>query len=352
MTDREKRPAPQTTVQDQVRVLRLVQGHMAAQAVGVAARLHIADALRDGPRSRAELAEATGTDPDALRRLLRVLESLGFVERPASADLFALTSLGEVLRSDATPPARALADLFTSPVVWRPWGELVHSVRTGGPAFESVFGMPAFPYLGRHPDTAALFNAGMADVSQGAAEAVSAGYDFSGFRTVVDVGGGNGALLGTLLTTCPDSRGVLFDTPTGVREAGEVLDAAGVADRCTVTTGDFFTAVPPGADAYVLKSVIHDWDDDHARTLLTRCRQAMPAHARLLVIEAVLPDEDGPPADVTAALSDLNMLVMVGGRERTEKEYAALLTSAGLELVHVSAPLAPTHFQVLEAIAV
>lgn len=229
-------------------------------------------------------------------------------------------------------------------------GELLHSVRTGQPAFESAFGMPAFAYIGGRPELSALFNSGMAELARGAAETVAAGYDFSGFRTVVDVGGGNGTLLGALLTVCPDSRGILFDTPTGVRQAPDVLAAAGVADRCSIATGDFFTAVPSGGDAYVLKSVIHDWDDDRARTLLGRCREAMPEHARLLLVEPVLPDEDGPAARLSAVLSDLNMLVMVGGRERTRTEYAALLASAGLELLHVSDPLAPTHFQVLEAV--
>ncbi len=281
---------------------------------------------------------------------IRDRESLGLVERPTAADLFALTSFGEVLRSDADAPARAIAALFTSPVVWRPWGELLHSVRTGRTAFESVFGTAAFGHIGGHPDLSALFNSGMAELARGAAQSVAAGYDFSGFRTVVDVGGGNGTLLAALLAASPGSRGVLFDTPTGVREAALVLAAAGVSDRCTVTTGDFFTAVPPGGDAYVLKNVLHDWDDERAHALLGRCRRAMPDHARLLLIEAVLPDDDGPAARLSAVLSDLNMLVMVGGRERTRREYADLLAAAGLELTDVSEPLAPTHFQVLEAV--
>ncbi|WAZ25898.1 acetylserotonin O-methyltransferase [Streptomyces cinnabarinus] len=354
MTDSEPdRAAHRRTpagAEDQARALQLVHGYMASQVVGTAARLNIAAALADSPRSCAELAAATGTDQDALRRLLRALEILGLVERPGRTGLFALTSFGQVLRSDADAPVRALADLFTSPAVWRPWGELQHSVRTGGTAFESVFGMPAFAHIGRQPELSALFNEAMAETAQGAAEVVAAGYDFSRFPTVVDVGGGNGTLLAALLTAHPGSRGVLLDTPTGVREADKVLAEAGVADRCAITTGDFFTAVPAGGDAYVLKSVIHDWDDDLARAVLQRCREAMPDHAKLLLVEPVLPDENGPAAELSVVLSDLNMLVMAGGRERTEAEYAALLDSAGLELAGVGGPLKPTHFQILEAV--
>ncbi|MCL7425014.1 acetylserotonin O-methyltransferase [Streptomyces sp. YS415] len=344
------RPAPAPAgAEDQARALQLVHGYMASQALGAAVRLNLPDVLAESPKSCAELAAATATDQDALRRLLRALETLGLVERPDRTDRFALTSFGQVLRSDADAPAHALADLFTSPAVWRPWGELHHSVRTGTTAFEAVFGMPAFAYIGQQPELSALFNKAMAETAQGAADVVAAGYDFSGFPTVVDVGGGNGTLLGALLTAHPGSRGVLFDTPTGVREAAKVLADAGVADRCEIATGDFFTAVPGGGDAYVLKSVIHDWDDDRARTVLRRCREAMPGHAKLLLVEPVLPAENGPAAELSVVLSDLNMLVMAGGRERTEAEYAALLDSADLELTAVGAPLAPTHFQVLEA---
>ncbi|CCK25400.1 O-demethylpuromycin-O-methyltransferase [Streptomyces davaonensis JCM 4913] len=356
MTDSEphltehRRTAAPAGAEDQARALRLVHGYMASQALGAAVRLNIADALAESPKSCADLAAATDTDPDALRRLLRALETLGLVERPSRTDLFTLTSFGDVLRSDADAPAHALANLFTSPAVWRPWGELHQSVRTGATAFETVFGMPAFAYIGRQAELSALFNAAMAETAQGAADVVAAGCDFSRFPTVVDVGGGNGTLLAALLTAHPGSRGVLLDTPTGVREAPKVLADAGVADRCTITTGDFFTAVPAGGDAYVLKSVIHDWDDEPARTVLRRCREAMPDHAKLLLVEPVLPGENGPAAELSVVLSDLNMLVMAGGRERTEAEYATLLDSAGLELVGVGGPLAPTHFQILEAV--
>ncbi|WP_328875790.1 acetylserotonin O-methyltransferase [Streptomyces sp. NBC_00287] len=347
----EHRPATAAAgAEDQARALRLVHGYMASQALGAAVRLSIPERLAESPKSCAELAAATDTDQDALRRLLRALEALGLVERPGRTDRFALTSFGQVLRSDADAPAHALADLFTSAAVWRPWGELHQSVRTGRTAFETVFGMPAFAYIGRQPELSALFNAAMAETAQGAADVVAAGYDFSGFPTVVDVGGGNGTLLAALLSAHPDSRGVLFDTQTGVREAAKVLAEAGVADRCEITTGDFFTAVPAGGDAYVLKSVIHDWDDELARTVLRRCREAMPEQAKLLLVEPVLPDENGPAAELSVVLSDLNMLVMAGGRERTAAEYAALLDSAGLELTGVGDPLAPTHFQVLEAV--
>ncbi|MGV9457325.1 methyltransferase [Streptomyces sp. NPDC003635] len=334
----------------QARALHLIHGYMASQVLGVAARLRLADLLHDGPKSSAELAVTTGTHQDSLHRLLRALESIGVVERRRGAAKFTLTPFGEVLRSDTEAPARALADLFTSEAVWRPWGELLHSVNTGQTAFEKVFGLPAFPYIGARADLSALFNAAMAENARGAAEVVAAGYDFAAFDTVVDVGGGNGTLLAALLTGCPDSRGVLFDTPTGVKEAAEVLAAAGVAARCTIAPGDFFTEVPSGGDAYVLKSIIHDWDDNSSRAILRNCRDAMPPHAKLLLVEPVLPAEDGPPAALSTVLSDLNMLVMAGGRERTESEFAALLASAGLELTHVGDPLLPTHFQVLEAI--
>ncbi|MEE1930894.1 methyltransferase [Streptomyces sp. TRM 70351] len=335
----------------QARAIGLVHGYMLSQVLGVAARLGLPELLRDGPHTAEKLAGRTGTQPAALHRLLRALDSAGVAERvPGEGGGYVLTEFGAALCPGGPAPAAALADLFTSDAVWRPWGRLLHSVRTGETAFEAEFGMPAFAYFAEHPQVYGLFNAAMAENARGAAPLVAEGYDFSRFRTVVDVGGGNGALLAALLAAHPAARGVLLDTADGVAGAPGVLGAAGVADRCRVVAGDFFAEVPSGGDAYVLKSVIHDWDDERSRTILAACRRAMEPGATLLLVEPVLPPEDGPPAPLSTVLSDLNMLVMAGGRERTEADFAALLDASGFTLESVGPALAPTDFRVLTAV--
>ena len=313
-------------------LLRLTGAAWVAQAVSVAARLHLADHLAGGARTVDDLATATATHAPSLRRLLRALAGVGLFAEDEEGR-FGLTPLGAALRSDITGSVRALCAMRGEPWFWAAWGELLHSVTTGETAFRRVHGTDFFGFLAQHPEAAALFNAGMGDLSQTETAAVVAAYDFGRYRTVVDVGGGQGALLAALLQAYPTVRGILFDLPATVAGARALLEAAGVADRCTVIGGSFFEAVPSGGDLYVLKSVIHDWDDEQAVAILRSCRAAMGDTSRLLLVERVVPPGNAP---AFAKLMDLNMLVIAGGRERTEAEYRMLYERAGLALTGVS----------------
>ncbi|MEW6273040.1 MAG: methyltransferase [Thermodesulfobacteriota bacterium] len=249
-------------------------GHYVPRALYVAAKLGIADLLKDGPRSATELAAATGTQAGALRRVLRLLVSTGlFDEREDGA--FALTDLSQCLRSDVPGSARSIVLLFTGPRIQESWGELEYCVRTGEPAFRKRGVDDPFADMAKDPEATAVFDAAMADGTRFAAMAVAATYDFSQLGTLVDVGGGNGALLIGILSAHPHLRGVVFDQQHAVERARGQIAAAGLADRCTAAAGDFFAAVPEGGDAYVLKHVIHDWDDERAVAILRNCRSAM-----------------------------------------------------------------------------
>jgi len=308
-------------------VLQMIWGTHIARAVHAAAALGIPDHLAGAPRSCADLAQATGTDEDSLYRVLRLLAALGVLTQ-TGRDTFALTILGERLRSDAPASMRRWALLFGTPSVFRPFEHFMSSVRTGQPGFDTAHGLPVFDYLSGHPEDAAVFDAAMLERTTAFAPSVASGYDFSDIRTVVDVGGGRGILLAAILQAHPHLQGTLFELPAVASGAEEVLTAAGVAGRCEVVTGDFFTGVPRGADCYVLANVLHDWDDTRSADILAGCRRVMTRHGRILVVERLIPDT---PADaVPALLSDINMLVLTGGRERTNAEYASLLRAAGL----------------------
>ncbi len=309
-------------------LLRLVSGAWAAQAVYAAAKLGVADLLADGPRPCAELAEATGTHAPSLYRVLRALAGLGVFAEEADGR-FRLTPMAECLRTGVPGSVRPFAVFLGEEWIWRSWGEILHSVRTGEPAFERVFGMPVFEYYARHPEAGRVSVEGLASLSARENAAIVAAYDFSDARSVADVGGGRGSLLAAILDANPGVRGVLFDRPQVVEMARPALEAAGLSGRYDPVPGDFFTAVPAGADLYLMKKVIHDWDDERARTILANCRAAMPGTGRLLLIEQVVPPGNGPSY---AKLLDLHMLVYTGGRERTEAEFRDLLASAGLEL--------------------
>lgn len=328
-------------------VLEIIFGYGASQAINVAARLGVADHLASGVGSTKELAEATGSDELAMRRLLRALVCLGIVTQ-SEPDSFALAPAGEPLRSDVPYSLRDMAMLVCGDETWRSWGELEYSVHTGLPAWDKVTGLSSFEYMAKHPEHAAVFNQAMAGYTKAVAPAIVAGGRFERFDTVVDIGGGDGSLLAAVLTAHPKSRGVLFDLPAGVAGADQTLAAAGVADRCDVVGGDFFTSVPDGADAYLLKSVLHDWDDDRSVQVLRACRAAMRPSGSVLVVEPVLPPVVTP--ELTGiVLSDLNMLVNTGGRERTEDEFRDLFTAAGLQLTSVAGE--GVDFRVLEGIA-
>jgi O-methyltransferase domain/Dimerisation domain len=312
-----------------------ITAFMASRIVQVAAELGIADLLETGSETSDALARRTQTHGPSLHRLLRALASLGVLDELESGR-FALTALGTQLRSSSPDSLRHFAMMYGGERVWRCWSDLLHCVRTGQSGMQHLYGMGSFEYLASHPDAAAIFNAAMADVTRQITRAVVTTYDFSEFKSIVDVGGGDGTLIAAILTAASQLRGIVFDLPSGSAAAPRQLAAAGVADRCEVIAGDFFRAVPTAADAYILKSVIHDWDDERSVAILTACRKAMVTHGKLLLVERVMPPrmEVGPDQQRMAML-DMNMLVMPGGRERTEAEYHGLFAAAGFDLARV-----------------
>ena len=313
-----------------VTLLQMMTGYWVSQSVYIAAKLGIADLVADGPRRVDELGAATQTHAPSLHRLLRALASVG-VFTEAAPGTFALTPLAGLLRSGTPDSMRALAITYNEEM-YQAWGDMLSSIRTGRPAFEHHFGMPVFTYFAQHPEPSRVFNEAMTAWTHQLVGAVVDAYDFSPFGTVVDVGGGQGALLASILQRHPHTRGVLFDQPHVAAEAREHLTAAGVADRCTAVGGDFFTEVPAGGDAYVLSQIVHDWDDERCTAILRQCRRVMPAHGRLLIIELVLPPGDEP---FFGKWLDLHMLAIPGGRERTAEEYGTLLRTADLALTRV-----------------
>jgi O-methyltransferase domain/Dimerisation domain len=311
-------------------LMQMATGYWVSQAVYVVAKLGIADLLQAGPKSLEELAQATGADRAALSRLLRALVSLGvFTEKEQGC--FAQTPLSACLQTSVPGSLRAMVTLLNEEE-YRAWGEVLHSVKTGGPAFDHVFGMGLFPYLEQHPETAAVFNAAMTDYTSQVAAAVVQAYDFSGFRTIVDVGGRHGTLLTSVLKAYSSLRGVLFDTAAVSAGAKQHIDAAGLSARCEVVAGDFFEAVPSGGDAYLLSQILHDWEDERSITILKNCHRAMAERGKLLVIETVIAPGSEPSF---GKLFDLHMMVVTGGRERTEAEYRALFARAGFQLTRV-----------------
>lgn len=312
-------------------LLRMTNAFQASQAIHVAATLGIADLLEDGPRSVDDLAQATGTHAPTLYRLLRALASVGvFAEEPDGQ--FRSTPLAEYLRTNAPRSLRAWAMQIGQQYLWTSWVHLLRSVRTGEPAFPELYGTTAWEYRQAHPEEDAVFNAAMTALSAGVVEAIVQSYDFSNVGVLMDVGGGEGVLLAAILAANPSLRGVLFDQPHVVTGANGLLERAGVADRCEVVSGSFFEAVPGGADAHLLKSIVHDWDDTATVRILRACRAAIADSGRLLVIEPII--EPGNEPD-PAKFSDLNMLVMLGGQERTADDFERLYAEAGFRLTNI-----------------
>lgn len=313
-------------------VSQLMLGFMTTQLVGTALRLDLPDRIGDETRAADELAVETATHRTSLTRLLRALAGIG-VTAEVEPGRFALTATGSRLRTGADGSLHAMARVFTDDSMTRGWHELTDCVRTGEPAFDRLVGTGYYAHLATDPGLSRLFHEAHGETTRRAAECVGRAYDFAGADTVVDVGGGDGTLLATVLAATPGPSGIVYDTETGVVDTLRTLEEYGVADRCEVRTGDFLTAVPPGADRYLIKSTLHNWDDAHATRILDSCRRAIAPGGRLLVIETVLPERVDPDAPPFAYLSDLNMLVNLGGRERTEAEFRELLGTAGFELV-------------------
>lgn len=324
-------------------LLQLATGSWITQALYVVAQLGVADHLRDGPKSCDALAAATGSHAGALYRVLRALASIGVFARDNDGR-FRLTPMAEHLRSDHDASLRGYILMLGGDEVWRSWGDAMHSVRTGEPAFDHVFGAPLFEYYSKHPEPARISAAAMTSRSTQENHAVLSAYDFAPAAAIIDVAGGQGTLLAAILRKNPAMRGTLFDMPHVIAAARPALEKGDVGARCALTSGDFFKEIPAGADVYVMKRIIHDWDDERARAILRNCRAAIPAGGRLLLIEMVIPSGDEPSP---GNWLDLNMLVLTGGLERTESEYDALLASAGFQLRRIVAT--PSAVSVIEA---
>jgi hypothetical protein len=324
------RPA---TPDDAAQLGRLIMGFRATQLIFVAAKLRIADHLAHRPLTAQALAQETGAEPQALYRLLRALSSLGVFAEGADGT-FSPTALGALLCADHPRSLRDIAALYGDGFMWEAYGQTLHSVMTGEPGFARAHGERFYDYLGGHADAARLFNTAMSGFSHQESAAIIGAYDFSGVSSVVDIGGGQGELVRALLGAHPHLSGVVFDLPATVSKTRTQTVAKGLQ----FAGGDFFVHVPSGGDVYLLKSVIHNWSDGDAVRILETCRKAMTPAARLLVIERVIPD-GGEPSE--AKLFDINMLVTVGGKERSAAEYGALFRAADFELTRVVPTASP-----------
>jgi SAM-dependent methyltransferase len=314
---------------------QIATGHYFTQALLLAVKLGIADQLAAGPRSAEDLAQATGTHAPSLRRVLRLLASVGvFEEREDGA--FALTPLGNALRDGVPGSARSLVLLIAGERVQQAWSDLEYCVRTGNPVFRKQGLADAFQAIAETPEAQARFDEAMSDSTKLAAAAVAASYDFKPLRSIVDVGGGNGALLIGILKAHPHLRGTVFDQPAVAERARGKIAESGLASRCDARGGSFFEAVPEGADAYLIKHVIHDWEDERAIRILQHCRAALPDGGRVLIVEGVYPPRiEASPLARGAAANDVNMLVNTGGRQRSEQEFRALYAASGLALARI-----------------
>ncbi|MBI1762612.1 MAG: methyltransferase [Acidobacteria bacterium] len=316
-------------------MMQMIFNFWTTRALYAAAKLGLADLVKDGPQTAAQLAAATGTHAPSLYRLLRALASVGVFAEDEQGR-FAQTPLSDMLRTDAPVSLRwtALVELGQEHFV--AWSNLLHSLETGGIAFEDHYKMNCWEYYAQNPEHAQNFNNSMTGFTALVNQALLAAYDFSGINTLVDVAGSLGALLAAVLPRYPHMRGVLFDQPHVIADAGPLLEAANVRARCEIAGGDFFQAVPAGGDAYFLKFIIHDWDDERALAILQTVQRAMPAHGKLLLGEMVVPPGNEPSM---SKFLDLNMLVMLGGRERTAEQFRDLFQRAGFRLTRI----VPTH---------
>lgn len=328
-------------------VVRSFFGVLAAHTLGAAVRLGIIDTIGDGEMTSDEVASACDTHPEATKRLLRAMAGLVLLEE-TEAGAFRVAPAGTLLYSGRPGSMASVVRLFTDPLTVRSWEDLTASVRTGEAAFPKHFGKSYFEYLEGDPQRAKEFNASMSEASHAAAEMLPHHFDFSAFGTVVDVGGGDGTLLASILRQNPELKGVLFDTSNGLAQAEEALGRSNVADRCTVTDGDFFSEVPRGGRLYILKAVLHDWDDERCLTILRNVREAVPDDGRLLVIEGVLPPRVDPQLR-GAYLSDLNMLVNHGGKERTAEDFRVLFEKAGFDAPSISPLPLPGEIALIES---
>jgi hypothetical protein len=318
-----------TQPRDDRLVLDMLTGYWKSQAVYVAAKLGIADLVKNGPKAAADLAKATGTHAPSLYRLLRALATTGLFSQD-DEDRFALAPHGECLCSG--PGSKRSLVIMNGEEHYYAWGALLYSVQTGKTAFDHYYGKPVFDFLSEHPDKAKIFDEAMTGIHGPETQLMLDAYDFSGIGTLIDVGGGNGTLLSSVLKKYPAMKGILYDLPGVVARARDTIREAGMADRCQTIAGSFFEKVPPGGDAYLMRHIIHDWNDDQCQQVLGNFRNVMTPAAKLLIIESVIPPGNQP---FFGKFLDLTMLVIPGGKERTAEEYRNLLGSAEFVLTRI-----------------
>jgi hypothetical protein len=318
-----------------------------SQVLAVAAELQISDILANGPKRVDDLARITACDPSALHRLLRALTSLGLCTQGPD-DSFSAAPLGSLLQTQCSHSLRNWA-IWWGKYQWHVWSNLQHSVRTGESARKLITGSDDFAHLPNDAEAARVFNHAMAEFTALVAAEVLALYDFGGVQSIVDVGGGHGAMLAPILSRYPACRGIILDLAHAQTGARHTIKAAGLESRCEFESGDFFKSVPRGAHTYMLKAILHDWDDEQCRAILRNCRKAISETGKLLIIERVLPDHIEPCSQHLAlARADLNMLVALGGRERTEREFEGLLRRSSFKLVTVIST--ELEYSILEAV--
>jgi O-methyltransferase domain/Dimerisation domain len=326
-----------------VQMMQMLGGFQISQALYVVAKLGVADQLLEGPRPVAEIADAVGADPTALGRLLRTLSSLGvFTESQSEPGVFSVTPLGRTLASDEPGSVRDMA-LMWMETHYSPFSRLLDTAKTGVTSADLHYGEPFFDWISQHPDQVSQFTRAMANLTNGIKAGAVASYDFSGAGKIVDVGAADGALLAQILAATPTVTGVAFDLPHVIADAAPALKGHGLGDRLTAESGNFFEAVPAGADTYLLSLVLHDWNDAQAGKILENIRQVASPGATILALEPVMPDGDGPHMSKTL---DLTMLAMTGGRERRADEHRKLLEQAGLTFQGVTPTPTPVSFVV------
>ena len=328
-----------------LQMLQVMSGFWISRCVYIAAKLGLADLLKDGPKTAEELAVATGAHAPSLFRVLRALAAVDVLTQ-SEDNRFGNTAMSETL-IDGPGSLRWFAMTELGEEHYPAWGELMHSVRTGKIAFDKAFGEPVWEFFGKNAENARIFNNAMSGMTAQAEAALHAAYKFEGIKTIMDVGGGHGGFITSILQRNPAMRGILFDSPQVVEGAQPKLEASGVADRCQVVGGNFFESVPEGADAITMKWIIHDWDDDQSIAIMRNCHRALPANGKLILVEAVV-----PPGDEMhfAKFIDLNMLVMTGGKERTEEEFRQLYEASGFKLTRIVPTESP--FSVIEGVKV
>jgi O-methyltransferase domain len=308
----------------------MIGGFRLSRMISVVARLGVADHLRDGPKTRRELADLTHAHEESLYRVMRTLSSVGIFEEDGDGR-FRLTPLADPLRSDAPRSLRLTAMAAGEEWIWRPWGALLHTVTTGETAFDHLYGTNTWQWFAGQPEAARLFDGFMDEVTASDAHAIVEAFDFSSARTIVDVAGGRGVLLAEILKRTPQARGILHNLADVIESARQLIDPS-IAERIDFAPGSFFDDVPGGADLYILKNILHDWDNNGARAILGRCRRAMPPRAKLLIVEHMVRGSNQP---CPGAIQDVHMMVRTGGRNRTEDEFHELLAAEHFDLLRL-----------------